>query len=574
MATAKRIIVVFVLALLSSGTARAAQPQQQPKQISNTRQASCAIKITTNRSNQFIQGDAIITLVHSPNVFGKAAREVIGEPDQTQIRPSVTTTTQEGNILHIIKLDVALTNEVAPMAEELLKAIVRKLTPEIKYMYENYVEARKLEQQTEEQKLKSAQSELQKMTSESQKTQKFLPIGPTSIADNAVCEQLEKTVNLSKLTPDMTFEEVLNIIKDSVKPPLQIQPNWRDLLERAEITQTTPAEIEPATSIKVGKALDVLMDRLSTELAIDYVVDDGVIVIATKGSLPTEMVTIVYDISGFVPAYASTAEITRALIEGVEPQSWHQKNTNAKGRIGSITAILGNKLSITQTPQIHYKIFNFLRVLPVEIPAEPVADIPVQTLQSDKQELARDKRKLDMEIARLEARKKAIEEQIAIIKDAIPSKIMDDTIIVELQKILEGQIQVINQMKKEIDAGMRSPNDYGNFEERISRTKIEIAKRREELGKSLGGEKLSKLNDELSTIMIDYAEKKAELQVIDTYLGQLDNQISGAASSTDPTIMKIRQAKQAVENAQKRLNEINTTIANLQEPTVTVIGLN
>jgi|WetSurMetagenome_2_1015567.scaffolds.fasta_scaffold67555_2 hypothetical protein len=573
MATAKRIIVVLVLALLTRGTALSAQPQPQqpPKQISNTRQASCAVQITTNRPDIF-QSEAIMTLIRSPSVFGKAAREVIGEPDQTDIRPGVTIQQKEDNILYTINLDVRLTKEVEPMAEELLKATVKNLTTEISNIYKSYIDARKLELSTEEQKLKSAQSELEKSTKENLATHKFsILFGPTSITDR-MYEQLEKTVSLSMLNPEMTLGEVLNIIKDSVKSPLQIQPNWKDLRETAGITPDTPAELDPFPSIKVGKALDVLMAGLSTEeIKIDYVLADGLIVIATKDKLPNKMVTITYDVSGLVPATTSTAGITRAITEGVEPQSWHEKNTDAKG---TITSILGNKLSITQTPQIQYKIQNFLQSLPIEIPAEPVAGISVENLQADKEALSRDKRKLDMEIARLEARKKEIEKQIAVINDATPSKIKDDTILAELQKILENQINSRNETQRLFESGLISTKEIIGMEDPISRTKIEIAKRREELGKTLGGEQLSKLNDQLSSIMIDYAETKAELAVMDTQLSQLDSQISASVPSTDPNIIKIRQAKQAVENAQKRLNEINAKIANLQEPAVTVIGLN
>ena len=50
--------------------------------------------------------------------------------------------------------------------------------------------------------------------------------------------QLERKVDLSVLSLDMTLEQVLDIIANSVKPPLQIQPNWRDLEEIADILRT------------------------------------------------------------------------------------------------------------------------------------------------------------------------------------------------------------------------------------------------------------------------------------------------------------------------------------------------
>ncbi|MHC4646850.1 MAG: M56 family metallopeptidase, partial [Planctomycetota bacterium] len=47
--------------------------------------------------------------------------------------------------------------------------------------------------------------------------------------DMAVYEQLEKTVDLSDLTPEMPFDQALDILKGSVEPPLNIVVLWEDL---------------------------------------------------------------------------------------------------------------------------------------------------------------------------------------------------------------------------------------------------------------------------------------------------------------------------------------------------------
>ncbi|MGB2864048.1 MAG: hypothetical protein WBC05_12030, partial [Sedimentisphaerales bacterium] len=126
------------------------------------------------------------------------------------------------------------------------------------------------------------------------------PIG-LDPADAVVYEQLETIVDLSDLTSSTSFADVIMQLKSSVDPPLQIQPNWKDLLENAEVEQTTLAGMEPLTGIKLRKALEVLLAGVSGEFAIvDYVVDEGVIVIATDLALPQKMVTRVYDITDLV----------------------------------------------------------------------------------------------------------------------------------------------------------------------------------------------------------------------------------------------------------------------------------
>jgi Flp pilus assembly secretin CpaC/tetratricopeptide (TPR) repeat protein len=126
------------------------------------------------------------------------------------------------------------------------------------------------------------------------------PIG-LDPADAAVYEQLETIVDLSDLTSSTSFADVIMQLKGSVDPPLQIQPNWKDLLEYAELEQTTPAGMDPLTGIKLRKALEVLLAGVSSEFAeVSYVVDEGIILIATVDTLPKKLVTRVYDITDLV----------------------------------------------------------------------------------------------------------------------------------------------------------------------------------------------------------------------------------------------------------------------------------
>jgi len=130
--------------------------------------------------------------------------------------------------------------------------------------------------------------------------QKDQPIGLDPI-DVSVYERLEQAVDLSSLTPAMSFADVITALKNSVEPPLQIQPNWKDLLENAELEPTTRAGMDPLTGVKLRKALEVLLAGVSSETAeIDYVVDEGVILIATVDTLPKKLETRVYDITDLV----------------------------------------------------------------------------------------------------------------------------------------------------------------------------------------------------------------------------------------------------------------------------------
>jgi len=129
------------------------------------------------------------------------------------------------------------------------------------------------------------------------------PLG-LSEADERVYEQLEQQVDLTELRPEMTFEQVLNILMNKVDPPLQIKPNWRDLELNAQVDRSTLSDMDPLTGVKIKTALDALLAGLSDPEAPDYqlsyIVDEGVIMIATELTLPSNMVNRVYDITDLV----------------------------------------------------------------------------------------------------------------------------------------------------------------------------------------------------------------------------------------------------------------------------------
>ena len=143
------------------------------------------------------------------------------------------------------------------------------------------------------------------------------PIGLDPL-DAIVYEQLEKIVDLSDLSPGMSFGEVIERLKTSVDPAIQIQPNWKDLLENAEVEQATPAGMDPLTGIKLRKAIEILIAGVtSAQLGefgeITYVVDEGVVQIGTLDMLPPKMVHRVYDVSDLVAEPANYGQIGRMM---------------------------------------------------------------------------------------------------------------------------------------------------------------------------------------------------------------------------------------------------------------------
>jgi len=114
----------------------------------------------------------------------------------------------------------------------------------------------------------------------------------------AVRKQLEQVGDLSRWRPEMAFGDALEELKKSVEPPLSIVVLWRDLEENAGIDRTAPINMEGVSGIYLETALRLLLRSVSAGAEIDFVIKDGVIVIATKDALPNTLETRVYDIYG------------------------------------------------------------------------------------------------------------------------------------------------------------------------------------------------------------------------------------------------------------------------------------
>ena len=113
-----------------------------------------------------------------------------------------------------------------------------------------------------------------------------------------VSHQLDQPVDLSVLTPDMSFAEALDVLRNVTDPPLNIVVLWKDLTNNAFIERNTSIGFQGPAHIPLATGLGLLLASVSEGLAeLDYTVEKEVFIIATKQYLAGRMVTRVYDIT-------------------------------------------------------------------------------------------------------------------------------------------------------------------------------------------------------------------------------------------------------------------------------------
>ena len=118
-----------------------------------------------------------------------------------------------------------------------------------------------------------------------------------SAAATDIGKRLHRLVDLSWY-PGMPFGEAVEVLKYSVEPPLKVVVLWRDIEENADVDRATPINMDPISGVRLHTALKLLLRSVPTGRAkLGYIIQDGVVKIATTNALKQKAKTAVYDVS-------------------------------------------------------------------------------------------------------------------------------------------------------------------------------------------------------------------------------------------------------------------------------------
>jgi hypothetical protein len=161
--------------------------------------------------------------------------------------------------------------------------------------------------------------------------------------------------------------------------------------------------------------------------------------------------------------------------------------------------------------------------------------------------------------------------QIAEIQDKLKEQIDKDMISRELTELLVLQERSLQNVEKLSESGHASGADIADAREKLSRARIELAQRSEQLSKSKGGDLVESLNNTLANRSVKIAEYQA-------YLSSYEQQLAEAEGLLDKIddyellSLKTEIAKQNLQEAIVWRDRISRQVRMLQPPTVSVIG--
>ena len=326
--------------------------------------------------------------------------------------------------------------------------------------------------------------------------------------DLATEKQLETKVNLSKLTIDTSFKDAIDMIRKAVDPPLKLVVIWSDLSNNAFIHPDDPIGCS-------GDGMDDVPLRAGLER----------VLLAVSGGL---------------------VELTSSIKDGIITVATEDMGLNTRGftNLGS-----GARLQKEVT----------------------ISGIALDTLYSMTQDLQKDEYSRKMELSRMEARSKAIEKQIPKLQKSLQEQIHNDPVSLSIERLIDELEQHLPTIKTSYKAGTTDANAIAQMQEKISRSRIELARRKEEIGAIGGGGRIKDFTTDLVKLEMEIEESKAMQLAIYEQLRQIEKQ-TAKAEAINLKAAQTRQGNLELERIQQRINMIESEIATTAAPSTTVLG--
>jgi hypothetical protein len=187
-------------------------------------------------------------------------------------------------------------------------------------------------------------------------------------------------------------------------------------------------------------------------------------------------------------------------------------------------------------------------------------------------DLLRDKLEAtQMELASNELMLKSISDQIAQTKDKLEAQIKEDSVTDELKRILQIQADRYAAAEQLHALSTASSNEVADALEKVTRARIELAQRREQLSKAAGGDKISSLNNRLADLSLRLTQADQQRKRFDQQLSEAE-EILTKADTYELLSLKANLERQNLQQALVWRDAISRQIRMLQEPLVSVLG--
>jgi len=165
----------------------------------------------------------------------------------------------------------------------------------------------------------------------------------------------------------------------------------------------------------------------------------------------------------------------------------------------------------------------------------------------------------------------ATTKRIADIQTKIKTQLENDSITIELQSIVEMSGKLVIEAERQVKAGTISSLQLDELKEKLARARIEIARRREQLSSSVGGNLIETLNKELADRSIQATQDEASIRSLEQQLVEAESLL---AKADDYELLSLKSdiAKQNLQESILWRDRTSRQIRFLQSPMVSILG--
>jgi hypothetical protein len=149
------------------------------------------------------------------------------------------------------------------------------------------------------------------------------------------------------------------------------------------------------------------------------------------------------------------------------------------------------------------------------------ADVSAAGIQSAVASLEEERQRLELDVLGKNARREALEEQIAVQSERAAKKVEEDPVMAELRKVVELREDQLKRLEEQHTAGMAPRADLDEAMARLAELRAKLLERRQQATIEAGGEVLATFNRELLTLSVDLREMNARLEFVNKRLDRL-----------------------------------------------------
>ncbi len=198
-------------------------------------------------------------------------------------------------------------------------------------------------------------------------------------------------------------------------------------------------------------------------------------------------------------------------------------------------------------------------------------DLSSDALRSNIADIMAQLQSLRLEKVSQEAYREGIVKQVSEIQAQVEKTVANDVITDELKQVIQRRVTELDNTRQKINAGVVPSGELAAVEDKLATARIDLARRREELGKTGSAAGLGKLTAELATVTLERDRNQAKEEQL---LSQLDEARGslGRSAEYERVKLKLDVAKQNLKEAETLFNRAKQKARMLSVPSVSVIG--